>query len=67
MNWLGLRGRNQEQATYINLDHMQMFKWADGTLYVHILGKSVPEIFSDPDKALHDKLFDHIDRRMREG
>lgn len=66
MNWLGLRGRGQQQTDFINLDHMQMFKWVDGRLFVYIAGRSVPEIFSDPDKALHDKLTDHIDRRMRE-
>lgn len=65
MNWSGFRGLGQEQPTFINLDHLQMFKWVDGRLYVYIAGRSVPEIFSDPDMDLYDKLFDYLDQEMR--
>lgn len=52
---------------YILGDHIQMFKWSKGSIYIYLLGKSVPEVFADPNKEilhmLKTKIASEIDRR----
>ena len=49
---------------YISIDHLQMFKWCDGTLYLYILGRSVPEMFEDPQGVLHSNLLKYLERKV---
>ena len=41
---------------HYNIDYIQEFYWLDGTLRIHLLGRSVPEIFADPDGSMYRKL-----------
>lgn len=41
---------------HYNLGHIQEFYWSDGALRVHLLGRSVPEIFADADGGLYRKM-----------
>lgn len=55
--WVSIGGR------LINLDHIQIVDWHDDALYIYILGRSVPEMYRDPDKEMYDALLETIKER----
>lgn len=58
MHWINLNDR------FICVEYLQMFEWHDGALYVHILGRSVPEMFNDPDGDLYLFLVKYLERKV---
>lgn len=58
MYWINLEDR------YICIDHLQMFEWRDGRLFLYILGRSVPEIFDDPQAILHSNLIKYLEKKV---
>lgn len=58
MFWIEIEER------HICIDYLQMFEWHDGRLYVHILGRSVPEIFDDPKGVLHSNLIKYLEKKV---
>lgn len=50
MKWFYVKG------CWYSLDHLQMFRWNDGTLRLYLLGRSVPETFEDPEAVLYSDL-----------
>jgi hypothetical protein len=41
-----------------------MFNWQDGALYVYIMGRSVPEMFDDPQGVLHTSLIRFLEKKV---
>lgn len=58
MYWVNIEDR------YICIDHIQMFNWQDGALYVYIMGRSVPEMFDDPQGVLHTSLIRFLEKKV---
>lgn len=58
MHWINLNDR------FFCVDYMQMFDWHDGILFIHILGRSVPERITDPDAELYLNLVKYIERKV---
>ena len=58
IDWINVEGKA------ISIDHLQMFEWRDGRLFLYILGRSVPEIFDDPQGVLHSNLIKVIEKRV---
>ena len=58
INWVSVEGKT------ISLDHLQMFEWHDGRLFLYILGRSVPEIIDDPRRVLHSNLIKIVEKRV---
>jgi hypothetical protein len=52
------------EELYICIDHLQMFNWRDGVLYLHILGRSVPEMLNDPDGDKLQFLATYLERKV---
>ncbi len=54
MRWIEMKGHSY------NADHLQEFYWHDGALYIHLLGRSVPDIIPDPNGSSFRWLRDVI-------
>lgn len=59
MKWFYVKGG------WYNIEHLQVFKWSNGALYLYIIGRSVPEIFDDPEATLYTDLKDQIKKAGR--
>ncbi len=59
MKWFFVEGH------WYNIEHIQMFGWHDHALYIYILGRSVPEMFDDPEAVLYSDLIKQLKKAGR--